>query len=342
MRRNGIFVILIFILCGMAGIMLWYFVQKAEPSSDVLREQKTFAMGTVVSEKIYGGTEETLTDVEALIRKLDQEQLSWRVDDSLLARLNTEKTMRLTGDFASYIQAAFSLAEATNGAFDPTMRSLIELWGIEGSEPHVPAEQELAACIDEIGYEKVILTETDITLAENMGLDLGAVGKGIALDVLEDYFVEEKISGATVAVGGSVLTHGSKPEGQWHIAVQDPTKPDGTVMGILHITGTKFISTSGDYEKYFEENGVRYHHILDRCTGYPADSGLSSVTIVCDNGLISDGLSTACFVMGYEDSLAVLDRYRAEAVFVFADGSVAVTDGLMESFELLNTSFRLR
>lgn len=320
--------------------MLWYFIREERSGSVTLREHTTFAMGTVVSEKIYGGTEKTLEDVEALVNELDG-KLSWRIEDSWIARLNMDKTMPLTDTFSLYMQEAFSLAEATKGAFDPTLRPLIALWDIEGSNPHVPSEDEMADCLRQIGYERVVLTASDITIPEDMTLDMGAVGKGIALDVLKDYFVKNRIPAATVAVGGSVLTYGTKPEGEWNIALQNPFQAEGTAMGVLHITGTRFISTSGDYEKYFEVDGIRYHHIFDRTTGYPADSGLSSVTILCDNGLVSDGLSTACFVMGYESSKSVLQLYGAEAVFVFQDGSVALTDGIKDNFELLDTDFHI-
>lgn len=311
------------------------------PASHVLREKTTFAMGTVVSEKIYGGTEQTLNDVEDIIRELDGRQLSWREKESLLAQLNTKKTMQLEEPFGSYIRDVFSLAEATGGALDPTLRPLIELWGIEGSHPHVPSGEALCACMEQIGYEKAVLTDTEIILPDTMSLDFGAVGKGIALDAVESYLTKEGISGAAVSVGGSILTHGVKPEGVWNIAIRHPAGEDQTAMGVLHITGTKFISTSGDYEKYFEEAGVLYHHILDRVTGFPSDSGLSSVTVVCNQGLISDGLSTACFVLGYEKSIPVLEQYHGEAVFVFKDSTVAVTKGLKDCFELLDTGFKI-
>lgn len=341
MQKRWAFLIIIFILCTVTGFV-FVCVQGTFFTSNVLREQTVLAMGTVVSEKVYGGTKGTLAEIESLIDELDRKQLSWRESDSMLAHLNAEKTAELTGAFAGYIRNAFLLAEKTHGAFDPTLGPLIALWGIEGSSPKVPSEQALADCMEDIGYEKVTLTDSEIILPADMSLDLGAVGKGIALDVLEEYFTKEKIPAAMVAVGGSIITYGNKPEGKWNIAIQHPLKEDGTAMGVLHITGTKFISTSGDYEKYFEETGVKYHHIFDRTTGYPADKGLSSVTVVCDNGLISDGLSTACFVLGYEKSAALLPYYAAEAVFVFQDGSVSVTDGIKDSFELLDNSLLMR
>lgn len=143
---------------------------------------------------------------------------------------------------------------------------------------------------------------SSIYIGDKCTLDLGAVGKGIACDVVQDYLKKQKeVSGAVIAVGGSILLYGSKADGSdWNVAVQNPRGQDGEAMGVLSLSGTTNVSTSGDYEKYFMQDGKRYHHILDPSTGYPADSGLISVTIVSDSGLLSDGLSTACFVLGKE------------------------------------------
>ena len=137
------------------------------------------------------------------------------------------------------------------------------------------------------------------------------------------------------------MTYGKKPDGKpWKIGIANPRTEDGeSYLGSLTIDGTCSISTSGDYEKYVIEDGVRYHHILDSKTGYPAESGLISVTIVCEDGWLSDGLSTACFVLGYEDSLPLLETYQAEAVFVTEDKEVIVTDGLKDMFTLTDSSY---
>ena len=159
---------------------------------------------------------------------------------------------------------------------------------------------------------------SSIYIGDKCTLDLGAVGKGIACDVVQDYLKKQKeVSGAVIAVGGSILLYGSKADGSdWNVAVQNPRGQDGEAMGVLSLSGTTNVSTSGDYEKYFMQDGKRYHHILDPSTGYPADSGLISVTIVSDSGLLSDGLSTACFVLGKEKGEKLLETYGAEGVFI--------------------------
>lgn len=183
---------------------------------------------------------------------------------------------------------------------------------------------------------------SSIYIGDKCTLDLGAVGKGIACDVVQDYLKKQKeVSGAVIAVGGSILLYGSKAYGSdWNVAVQNPRGQDGEAMGVLSLSGTTNVSTSGDYEKYFMQDGKRYHHILDPSTGYPADSGLISVTIVSDSGLLSDGLSTACFVLGKEKGEKLLETYGAEGVFIDQNKKVTVTKGLKDKFTILNKEYK--
>lgn len=183
---------------------------------------------------------------------------------------------------------------------------------------------------------------SSIYIGDKCTLDLGAVGKGIACDVVQDYLKEQKeVSGAVIAVGGSILLYESKADGSnWNVAVQNPRGQDGEAMGVLSLSGTTNVSTSGDYEKYFMQDGKRYHHILDPSTGYPSDSGLISVTIVSDSGLLSDGLSTACFVLGKEKGEKLLETYGAEGIFVDQNKKVTVTEGLKDKFTILNEEYK--
>lgn len=183
---------------------------------------------------------------------------------------------------------------------------------------------------------------SSIYIGDKCTLDLGAVGKGIACDVVQDYLKKQKeVGGAVIAVGGSILLYGSKADGSdWNVAVQNPRGQDGEAMGVLSLSGTTNVSTSGDYEKYFMQDGKRYHHILDPSTGYPADSGLISVTIVSDSGLLSDGLSTACFILGKEKGQKLLETYGAEGIFIDQNKKVTVTKGLKDKFTILNEEYK--
>ena len=183
-----------------------------------------------------------------------------------------------------------------------------------------------------------------MTLLDGCTLDLGAVGKGMGCDLIVDYLkTQPEVSGMILNLGGSsVLTYGQKPDGSaWKIALTDPRDTEGDYLGVITLEDGQFLSTSGDYEKYFMEDGKRYHHILDPETGYPVWNGLTSVTIVCDQGYLADGLSTACFVLGMEKAGPLLEKYGAEAVFVDEDKNVYVTDGMMDQFELMKDGYEV-
>ena len=170
-------------------------------------------------------------------------------------------------------------------------------------------------------------------------LDLGSVGKGIACDEVRGVLENSKIKRAVVSVGGSILLYG---EGEkFTVGIRDPFSESSTESFAVLTLPATCVSTSGSYERYFDRDGVRYHHILDPKTGYPAESGLVSVTVVCSDGFMSDALSTACFVLGYEKSLPLLEKYGAQAVFVFNDRSVRVTGSLADSFKLEKDGFKL-
>lgn len=241
----------------------------------------------------------------------------------------------------SYLENVLDLARKSSGAFDPTLGRVSQLWNLESDNPYIPSKSELTELLLETGWEKISLSDGEVFLKDSVQIDLGAVGKGIGCDEARKMLEEADADAAVVSVGGSILTYGKKPDGKsWKIGIANPRTEDGeSYLGSLTIDGTCSISTSGDYEKYVIEDGVRYHHILDPKTGYPAESGLISVTIVCEKGWLSDGMSTACFVLGYEDSLPLLETYQAEAVFVTEDKEVIVTDGLKDMFTLTDSSY---
>ena len=136
------------------------------------------------------------------------------------------------------------------------------------------------------------------------------------------------------------MAYGEKPDqSPWRVAIKDPRDPEGDYLGAITLEGGEFLSTSGDYERYFMENEKRYHHILDPKTGYPVWNGLTSVTVVCDSGLFADGLSTACFVLGKEKALPLLEKYGADAVFAEEDHKVYLTEGMKERFELMKNTY---
>ena len=310
------------------------------------------AMGTIVSQTLYieGRTireqQDIVQEILFCIHDLEQQRLSWRLSGSEIYEINAnageENGIGLSPKLSEHLNACLRVSEASQGAFDITIGDVVRLWDIDtwaGKEETkgfvIPSESEINAALEKTGYQKISLQDNRIILPKPLQLDMGAVGKGIALDeikqILEAY---EEITGAVVSVGGSILTYGTKSDGSlWNVGIVNPSETSENI-GVLKLEGGWCVSTSGDYERFVEKDGVRYHHILNPETGYPAESGVRSVTIVTQNGLLSDALSTACFILGEEEGLALAEEFEAEALFVLEDGRISMTEGMQQFFEL--------
>ena len=306
-----------------------------------------FAMDTVISETLYTTGEDINASVGEKLRKIETGLLSWTTEDSQIAEINNAngETVEVSEELAGYLTQILQLAEDSDGAFDPTLGEVIRLWNIEGDDPHVPEQSELDKLLKNVDYKNIVLDGDKVTLKNGSTLDLGAVGKGIGCDVTAAYLKEQKdVTGMILNLGGSsVMAYGEKPDqSPWKVAVTDPRDTEGEYVGAVTIKGGEFLSTSGDYEKYFMEDGKRYHHILNPEDGYPVWNGVTSVTVVCDNGLLADGLSTACFVLGIEDAQPLLEKYHADAAFIDEDHNVYLTSGMKECFELMKNTYTVK
>ncbi|MDR1816351.1 MAG: FAD:protein FMN transferase [Clostridiales Family XIII bacterium] len=308
-----------------------------------------FVMGTVVNQTIYAGDKTIAQDITNILQDTEEKWMSWRAEDSDIAAVNaaagTGTKTPVSAQTAAFLTEATRLAADSGGAFDPTIGKLTRLWDFDGGKNEVPPAGDIAALAQDVGYEGIYIEGNDVALARPTGIDLGAMGKGIGCDEIQAALEgRTDVRGALVNIGGSsVLTYGQKDSAEpWKVAVTDPRDTAG-FLGVLALEGTNHVSTSGDYERYFEADGKRYHHVLDPHTGYPANSGLMSVTVVAARGAASDALSTACFVLGYGDAaLALLASYGADAVFVTTDRQIHVTDGLRDRFTQIADGYTLQ
>ena len=298
---------------------------------------EVLAMDTIMTLTVYSQSDEegmeVLRKAAARIEALEA-LLSVTDEDSEIHRINHSgrEAVTLSEETGDLLAEALALCEGTGGALDVTIYPVVRAWGFTTGDYRVPEEAELAALLEGVDYTRVALDENRITLPEGVELDLGAVAKGWTGDQLMEVFAGAGITSAIVELGGNVQTLGAKPDGTpWRVALQ---APEGGYAGVLEIVD-KAVITSGGYQRYFEKDGVTYIHIIDPSTGYPAESGLISATIVADRGVQGDGLSTALFVMGREKAE---DYWRAHQDFDFIllceDGTAAVTEGLEDSFSL--------
>lgn len=304
-------VIVLTVIISCIGIGIYsYDREKKYPFS----EKNSYAMGTIVSQKVYGDFSAKHLEKGKLLITGVENVISRNIASSSISKLNKNGTVT-DGDTAQLIAECIKLSQETDGAFDVSVGRVVDLWDFGGEKEGIPSEDELKKALSAVGSVK--LDGNTVTLGRGASVDLGAVGKGLACDsVISLYRATPDCKGAIVSVGGSVGCFGSsnKKGEPWRIAVRHP-RSDNEFLGVLRLS-EGFVSTSGDYEKFFMNDGKRYHHILDARTGYPASSGLISVTVICDSGLLSDALSTACFILGEEKSRELLEKYDASAIFV--------------------------
>lgn len=288
-----------------------------------------FAMDTEVTLTLYGGESDLGAALLREIARVENE-LSWNAREGAVATLN-ETGRAESALLARTVADLLPLCRVSEGEYSLLMRPLCALWNVTGEAPRVPDPAEIDALLP-LCRGRVEVSGDVVTLPDGGQMDLGSAGKGVACDVAYAFLAEKGVAGV-IACGGSVVACGSKPGGSlWQISVAAPDERNRSV-GTLSLPGGRFVSTSGSGERYFEENGVRYHHILSGVTGRPADAGLASVTVVCGSGVLADALSTVCFLLGREKSLPILAHYGADAIFQGSDGSLYATDGLKSAFE---------
>lgn len=295
------------------------------------RDRSVFAMDTVMDLRIYAADDSLLDELATLLAGMDS-RLSALDPDSALSLLNRTGSAE-DPELAALIGEAAAISARTGGALDISLYPVSKLWGFPGETQLVPAPGDLEALRGLTGMDRITLEGDRITLEPGTELDFGALAKGWAADQCRARMEAAGVSGI-LSLGGSIQTVGAKPDGSpWTVAIQDPDDP-GAYRLVLRITGSKAVVTSGDYQRYFTENGVRYCHILDPETLSPVQGSLRSVTVVADSGLLADGLSTALFVMGKDAGIALWRRSDDfEAIWIEADGAVTVTAGLADAID---------
>ena len=293
-----------------------------------------FAMDTVMTINAYGSNSESAVKAaQNEINRLDK-LLSVQNENSEIFRLNQSKEMTVSEDTLTLITRSKEIYKLTDGAFDISCEPLAREWGFySGLESKVPSQKAIENALKGVGAEHINIENHTVKLDENTSLDLGGIAKGYASQKAAEILKENGVTSALMSLGGNVRAVGSKPDGEnWSVSITDPDENSKSV-GTLKISD-KAVVTSGGYQRYFEENGQIYHHIIDTKTGYPADSGLKSVTVVSGDDSLADALSTSLFIMGLEKSGEFYGKNSSlfGAVFITDENAIYVTDNLKDSF----------
>lgn len=308
-------------------------------TDDTSASQEIFAMDTVMTLEAYGDAAQTaLEQATAEIERLDA---LWSISSSTgdIARLNAEKTITASDDTLTLLQRAQEISTATDGLFSVTIEPVMEAWGFTSGAYRVPTQTELATLLANVDDSRITIQDNTVTIPAAAKVDLGGIAKGFTSDRVMAIFQDAGVTSGVISLGGNVQTLGTKPDGSpWRVGIQSPTQTDALIATLE--VADKAVITSGGYQRYFEADGQTYHHIIDPRTGYPAESGLASVTIVSADGTLADGLSTALFIMGRE---AALDFWRShredfDVLLVADDGSVTITEGLADCTTLADGS----
>jgi FAD:protein FMN transferase len=337
-RGTGPFSALIFLLCCVCA---W--------SAPPLERTQYNLLGTACTVRLYaGGSSAVLDSAFARIAEIES-RMTVNRDDSEVMRINASAGVRpvvVTQDVLEVVRQGLLYSSDGDGAYDITVDPLVKLWGIGSPHARVPAGDEIRRARALIDYREVEVNTAASTVyleKPGMGLDLGSIAKGYAADDVARILREQGVRSALIDLGGNVLTVGTKPDGsRWRIGIQNPREARGTKIGYVEITGGS-VTTAGTYERFFEQAGKRYFHILDARTGYPAWNGLSAVAIVAPDSTMADGYDTLVFTLGLERGRALVEstRGRIEAVFITEKGEVFVTPGLRSRFTLTDSGFTL-
>lgn len=306
----------------------------------VIAESMNIGMSTVMTHSAFGKyAEESLRAVRDEAARLEK-LLSCFVPGSEISRINRSAGMkyeRLSKDTYEVLSHAIEFSSCCQGLFDVTIGPLVALWNSGKNASGPPDESRIRKVIPFVDYTELVLDPCEKAAKlqrSGQSIDLGGIGKGFAGDKFLEVFKKYGVSSAFTNIGGNVVALGTKPDGfPWRVGIQHP-RQENSLIGLVSVAD-KAVVTSGDYQRYFiDRNGKRHHHILDPSTGYPAESGVVSVTIVADSSTDADALSTLLFVAGMEKGFELLERFpRTEAIFVDMDLQVHVTAGLKECFQ---------
>ena len=308
--------------------------EKAESNEESSKD--IFAMDTYMTVTAYGAkAQEAVDEAEAEIQRLD-ELLSTGNEESEIAQLNQNKSAILSEDAGYLVERALELNKETDGAFDIAIYPVMEAWGFPTQNYQVPTADTLESLLKLADASQIIYDENSRKISfgrEGMKIDLGGIAKGYTSSRIMDIYKENNISSGLVNLGGNVQALGTKPDGsKWRVAVQSPDDTED-YLGILSVED-KAVITSGGYERYFEQDGKTYHHIINPKTGYPAENGLTSVTVVSEDGTLADGLSTSLFIMGKEEAIEFWRVHSDEfdIIMLTDEGKLYVTEGIQDDF----------
>jgi thiamine biosynthesis lipoprotein len=301
-----------------------------------------FLLGTICNIRLSGGSESDLDAAFDRIRQIES-MMSRHRQDSEVSKIGRsgDKEIQLSNETCLVMKKALEFGDLSGGLFDITIGPVAELWGFETEKAGVPSEAALHDALAGVDYRRVQLDDNcRLTTIPGQRIDLGGIAKGYASDEVARLLGEAGVKRALINLGGNILVLGNKKDGKpWKLGIQDPLGQTGTPMGTLDISSGAVV-TSGIYERFVEQDGTKYHHLLDPRTGYPIANNLAGVSITTPSGLDADALSTSLFLLGIDKGCELLERFpQSGAVFITKDRKVTTCGSASATFLSLNKAY---
>ncbi|WP_411680799.1 FAD:protein FMN transferase [Clostridium thailandense] len=325
-------------------ILISIFITSDNKNYSIVRD--SYSLGTIVQLKAYGSKAEKA--IEEVIDKLNEidNKMSVFKGYSEVSKINTsagEESQVVSKDTYFLIKKAVEYCSISGGAFDITIRPLVELWGIGKDNSRIPESNELTKKIKLVNYKDIVLhedTKSVFLRNKEQQIDLGGIAKGFAADEAKNILVKHNIKNAIIDLGGNIFALGKNVNGlPWRIGIQDPLKSRGQFVGIINIIN-KSVVTSGGYERYFIQDDKIFHHIINPSTGYPSESDILSATIISDYSIDGDGLSTGIYIMGLPKAIDLIESIKGvDAIFINNNKEIHVTSGMRNNFILTNNEY---
>ena len=297
--------------------------------------KSNYVLGTIINLRAFGNKAEKAID-EAIenLNDIDDKMSAFK-EDSEISKINSKAGVTpqtVSKDTYFVVKKAVDYSKILEGTFDPTIRPLVKLWNIGTKEEAIPEKSQIEETLKLVNYNDVILDDSNHSIMlKNMkqALDVGGIAKGFAADAVRDIFYKHNIKSALIDLGGNIFALGSKDDGTpWKVGIQNPFKPRGEYIGIFSVKN-KSVVTSGNYERYFMKDGKRFHHIIDPKTGYPSQSKIISATIISDNSIDGDGLSTGVYILGIDKAMEIIEAIDGiDAIFITEDKKVYKTSSI--------------
>jgi thiamine biosynthesis lipoprotein len=275
-----------------------------------------------------------------------ENKLSVHIEGSEVALINDSagiEPVKVSQETFEVIEKSIEYAILSEGLFDITVGPLVDLWGIGTDSPRLPEAYEIESTLELIDYRNIVMDKENSTVyltEKNMSIDLGAIAKGYIADKAAAKMKDLGLNSAIINFGGNVVLLGEKPDGSaFQVGIQEPDESRGGIVGTVTAKDISLV-TSGDYERYFVQDGIRYHHILDPYTGYPTDNSIKAVAIIANQSFDADALSTAVLLLGLDKGMALIESLDGvEAVFITKEHEIYMSDGVKDSFKLTSSEY---